>query len=783
MERRKRHVKWIAIILFSVLALVSLSTCGLVLSYQRRLEQARAAYDQPTVFIGDPASGSLVRSGSYLSVSVTGVGQIPITRVELWANGGLLEARDSESSEGASPFNAYFELLVPEGPSLLLARAINVEGIVGQSLPVAIVGQPASPSEEEFVEVTLAEGETLDDTAALYGTDPETLRELNPELGPEGPGAGSVLVVPLRPDQEEEEDEPAPSTGPATAPGPPSTSSLSVPGVPPLQAIQPSPGMTSTLPLPLVVGSIIPTLVSPSFEAPAAPSDLAGQVDNCTVRLRWNDNARNELRNEVWMAGLGSSAQLVASLQPAGGGPAWVEFSAPHPGFLSFWVEAANAVGSQPSNMVWVSVAPECRGSSAAQLQVDVLDVIVGGGYDKAYCYVSFEGAPEVRMPQDDSAFIGVQGGRGDVSSEVMGGGTYVIPIPIDGVVDLEGECWAWSGNELSELGTFAASYARSTWDGLRRPLEGPAYEIGLAVQPMGGEMILIAYGNEDPTIPAPVGVTEIMLLPMPPTFTTSQQYENWFAQRLLLWAWSGPQKITGFTIFLNGVPYKSIQGAGVRILPVTLPTIYDKQIRWQVAADVGSARSPLSKPFVYDLPKSNAYAVVTLDSIYWVYLSDSAFGECDRAEVYGWFVLMVEDSSGKETYVKKYCNPGNWHFVECGHTVYVDKSAAWSVCPFSQPGVHELVVPFDKDSKGLTIDLVVFFYDHDVFSKDDKIATYVITYNFSSLQHAQSVLGCGKQFQELNSSDDGSSSLNYTLTIYPNSCADQPGTRSPSAP
>jgi hypothetical protein len=778
---RKSRVKWIAAILSTLVVLALFVLCGFAFLYTRQVDQARAQYEAPTVFITEPVSGQSAPAGSYQLVLATAAGQTPIMSLELWVNGELVEERVSEAPEGVSPFNGYFELFLLEGPSLLFARAVNVQGIVGQSLPVSVMGEPPAGPGETFVDVIVEEGETLEDIAATYGTDPETLRGLNPDLGQEEPAPGAMVMVPVHP---EEEEEPAGSSvEPSVPAAPPGSSPVPMPDVPPLKAIPISPGpgatgtFTNTVPLPLMVGSILPTIVAPSFQPPAAPSDLQGQVENCKLRLRWNDNAGDELRYEVWMAGQGSSSQLLGSLQPAGGGAAWVEFGAPHPGLLSFWVEAANAVGKQPSNIVWVQVPQGCPSTLPSQLQVDVLDMTVGGGYDRTYCYVSFEAAPEVRMPEDDSDFIGVQEGRGTVSGLATRGRSFVVPIPADEALQMEGECWGWSGDELSPLGSFSRAYARDTWDGTRRPLEGETYEIGMSVQPLGGGDVWMTVGGEDPTIPAPSGLAEQMLLPMPPTFYTPQHYESWFAQRMLIWAWNGPQKITGFTIFLNGKPYKSVQGAGVRVLPVTLPTIYDQRIRWQVAADMGSARSPLSKEYAYDLPKSSAYVMVTLDSIHWVYHSDSAFGECDLIEAYGRFLLMVEDASGTGPYSQKHCNPGDYHLASCGQRVPIGHFC------WSPPDVHQLIVPFNKDRKNFTFLIWVVIYDHDVFSGDDKVAYYVIRHNFTSLQEAQSILGCGKQFQELNSADAGSSSLNYTLTVYPNSCYAKPGTRSPSTP
>ena len=86
------------------------------------------------------------------------------------------------------------------------------------------------------------------------------------------------------------------------------------------------------------------------------------------------------------------------------------------------------------------------------------------------------------------------------------------------------------------------------------------------------------------------------------------------------------------------------------------------------------------------------------------------------------------------------------------------------------------LIFPFDKETKNFTFEIWVHIYDDDGgWSGSDTIADYRLYHTFSSLQHAQSVLGCGKQFQERDSSEDGSSGMRYTLTVFPNSCAQEP--------
>lgn len=127
--------------------------------------------------------------------------------------------------------------------------------------------------------------------------------------------------------------------------------------------------------------------------------------------------------------------------------------------------------------------------SLPTQLQVEALDMSVSGDYDRVYCYVSFEGAPEVRLPEGASTFIQVQGGQGKIAEWAAGSRRLVLSIPEDGRLDLEGECWGWSGKTLHRLGTFAGKFPSATWDGARRSVEGTGFQIGIAVKPLRVEM------------------------------------------------------------------------------------------------------------------------------------------------------------------------------------------------------------------------------------------------------------------------------------------------------
>ncbi len=772
MRKRRGCIKWAIVAVVSLVVLALVVLCPLAFLYTRQLDQARAEYEAPTVYITEPASGLSIPTGSGLLVAATAVGRTPITRVELWAAGELVETQESDVPEGTYSFAASFALVVSEGPNLLYVRAINAAGVTGQSAPLTVFGEPLQPG-DIVTEVIVEEGQSLEDIAESYEVGPETLQQLNPDLGGQQPSPGSSVTVPA-PEREEDDEYVAPPTiGPPVPPPPPGSGTVPMPASPPLQPIQPSPNMPGTVPLPIIVGSLLPQLAIPVFAAPAAPTDLQGYVEDCTVYLRWNDNAGDELRYEVWMAPVGGSSQLIASLQPAGGGPAWVKFPALRTGGLSFWVEAVNIVGKQPSNIVWVEVDPSCPTAAPDRLQLEVVDMTTGGAYDKAYCYVSFENTPEVRMPGDDSAFVQVSGGQANIATWEASNRRFALPIPGDDSLEMTGECWGWAGQRLSDLGTFSGAYARETWDGTRRSLTGETYDIGVTLQAIGGTGTRVTYSYRDSTIPVPHYLRDQMVGTAPNKHLYPKSWEQWFLNRRLSWSWTGdPQKLTGFTVFLNGAKYKSVSGANVRETSVTLPALYDRRIRWQVAADAGEAQSPLSQELAYDLPKSRAYVQVKFDTIRWLYTCDGWLcGDCSTCEAYGWLSLRM---AGHESFkLCAYLRKTN--SVKCGNT-YAFSNLCSTDWILNEDVPDVLILPFDKESNNLTVDLWVHIRDNDYpYSGSDTIADYRLSHSFSSLQHAQSVLGCGKQFQERDSSEDGSSGMSYTLTVYPNSCGQEP--------
>jgi hypothetical protein len=762
--RRKGRFGWLffatpATILLILGVLAILGALGYFL-YQRK-EQAQAEFEPPHVLVTKPASGSSAFAGTYLPVSATAFGRSPITRAELWVDGELKETQNSDRPEGISTFYANFSLLMSEGPHMLFVRAVNTAGIIGQSLPVGVFGGP-KPGPGQFVyAVRVGTGETLAGIAGFYGTDPATLQKVNPDLKGQEPAAGSVITVPVPPEKEEKG---APASSSPPPPALPGSAPVPIPNTPPLKVIEPPP-----LGGGLQLGFLV---VNP----PAAPTGLQAQVKDCKVTLLWNDNATNEDHYEVWMAGLNMPPRVIAKLAPATGGPAWFEFPAPQPGSFSFWVEAVNIFGRQPSNIAWVLVDPKCPTTLATHLQVEALDMTVGGNYDKAYCYVSFESAPEVRIPSDINAFIKVQAGQGDIAAWASGMNKLVVPIPADGELEISGECWGWSGNKLNKLGSFSSKFSIETWDGARRVLEGGGFQIGIAIKPLGAMDTTgtpIAYSYEDPSIPAPSNLQFLGKMspgiPSPPT-----------SLRTLAWDWNGDQnKITGFQIYLNGVPYNP---AGLAEPPLVAPNARSEavrpphecgdHIRWQVAAIAGEAQSKLSDPYEYDQPKCQLLAKVKFHQIHLEKTRDDG-GPCDILESY--FAIGVNGTS-RCFGCPSHCSAGPTIFdwlEKCNYgevtSVYGLRCGDWRFDDLIG-NADEIVVPIDANN----IDLQI----HTQFWEDDggKFGNHEVHLSYPSLEKAQEDLGCYRSFvSDLSQGDVALSQINYIVAVYPNKCMDIP--------
>jgi LysM repeat protein len=767
-------VRWIVVAVSSLVALGLIGLCAFAALYMREQEQARVAFSPPTVLVTEPVAGALIPEGSYLSVSATAFGSIPVSRVELWLDGELRETQQSDRPEGRSTFSAYFDLPMPEGQHTLFVRAINTADLIGQSLPVAVVSTMRTPPEETFYAVPVEPEQTLANIAESYDTAPETLQELNPELGGQEPSPGTVLRVPKPPDEQEEPTTVGPQTaiGPQTPP--PGNGAVPTPSVPPLPGLK-------VLPPGVVVAALIPFAGPP----PQAPTNLQGQVDGCEVTLTWTDNATDETHYDVWMSLGMLMPQVVASLQSSPGtGPAWVKFFPGQEGYLTFWVEAANSEGAQPSNEITLLI-PQNAGCGTVvtdYLQIQVFDMTLQGSYDKVYCYASYEAAPEKRIPSSAGDFVQVSAGKADFSQKAAGLSSRMVPVPTDGALNIEGKCLGWSGQTLNDIGPFSGTFTSSDWDGARRTLKSTSYDIEFAVKPYSvGVWSTLGvsagmYGSEDPTLPTPYGVS--MGNPFPPSGSPDPR------ERVLSWQWSGdPSKIKGFAVFLDGIPYDYFDGANTRQAKVYNPSYCGKSFLWQVRAVAGPTQSALSSPFYDKQPECKTYVMVTFDEISMLYSSDGLFGgDCDKLDAY--FRLRVNDEErsfwggcGCRSDFGGACSGlvactcyGCWVMpLKCGTHAFE------SITPETPelPHPESFVVPVATD---IDLNIGTQFWDNDDWSGDDAFGKHEAHHYWPSLQDAQDELGCGKTFTTQRASTGTATTvLRYSVYVYPNACRDVP--------
>ncbi len=748
MKKRRGCIEWSAIIV-CVLVVLALVALGIYAVLRLRQQQLLAEVGAPSVTITYPDSGTSTLAGNYLPVSATAFGSTPITRAELWVDGELSDTQQSRVPEGVSPFYASFDLTVSQGLHTLFVRAVDATGTIGDSWPVNVGGVERPGPDEAALVVAVESGETLEDIAAAHAVDPETVRQLNPGLGDEEPPEGSEVVLPL-PGSEGAPGTEGPAVGPTlpTGEGQPSTGT---PLPPPTGARL---DLVSSA-LPISIGPLLDLLSAGS--PPAAPTDLQAEVIDCNVRLRWNDNADNEERYEVWyLWNVGQDSRKIAELEPAAGGQAWFEFPAPSEGASIMWVEAVNFWGRQPSNKVLaLGAGGDCPQTLATQLQIEPLDMTRPDGYEDVYCYLSFEGAPHVRVPGERYFDDFVQPALwGDNFSVSAGSETKLaVPIPGDDSLEVLGECWGWLGGKLGEIGTLSGVYPRQTWDGTRLTMGGSGLEIGLAIRPLSGALDtsgqMTTFSYDDPSIPAPYDVFEDMVRSFNPVDPLT---------RALSWKWDGdPSTISGFQILLNGVPYNvgggwSLVGPTRRGATVMLPRNCGTHISWQVRAVAGQAQSALSALTPdndYDLPKCPEYAMVTFHGI--------QFDEdCD---FYPAWLLSV---NGQVKEFQASCDTGAFTGClvkgmnlggDCGPHFF----ELWGLN--MDPHPDTIVVPISVEDMYVEVKAAVW----DRVSGEMRAALWQ-PWTFTSLEDVQRRVGCGKQVDYLAYGP----TLWYTLYVFP---------------
>jgi hypothetical protein len=104
------------------------------------------------IYISAPQSMVEMPTGDPTTVAATAEGKNPIVRLELWADGILVDNFERKDAQENQPFCGYFTYTVSEGTQFIFVRAVNAVGIIGQSQPIAITGAPKQdPSQPSYL--------------------------------------------------------------------------------------------------------------------------------------------------------------------------------------------------------------------------------------------------------------------------------------------------------------------------------------------------------------------------------------------------------------------------------------------------------------------------------------------------------------------------------------------------------------------------------------------------------------------------------------------------------
>lgn len=658
------------IIFLLVCAFAILGTGIIVYSYYPNwLDQKRGLASPPILIVDAPLDGDTASEGDILTASATASGPNPIAQVELWLDGELYrqQMRDLSLPQGLTTLSANFPVEMTEGAHMLYWRAIDSLGLVGQSSPITIYGAPRVGGSETTV-VTTREGQNLQDVADETGVDPDVLANLNPGLGTGDLPGGTNVTAPIIPPQNTTWNQPPSDGGAPNQPQPP-------PDLPP--------GAMELLLSPIAINPI-PAIIGLLDQLPAAPSLLRASWENCMVDLQWYDNATNEEYYTVWMQAGSNPPTNIATLGKRNDtGPARYTFKSPAFGIYRFWVEAGNFLGSQPSEVEWIFINdPTCQEAIATRLEIEALDLTYDGD-GKFYCYVSLEGIPEKRIPEDDSDYIEIirnQNGAEWNITEYWGGEKRIlVPIPADGELALVGKCMLLMGTNAVELGEFSSSAPSSKWDGSRLEVRGPSYVIGYRVLPHGSQKAEGAYSYTDFNLPKPYGLS----------------FETQTAQNITLkWKWSGnPQEISNFVIAMDDTKEIRWVNKSDRQASIVLPYACGKTHKFAVAAVTAEgARSEYSAWQEYTQLPCKMYADVTFDSFVITAMDDSEDGACDEAELV--FSLFVQTAG-------QYSNRGNEWDCRCHETIRFR-------------GAPTFRVPIDLSSPDTSFQIVANFIDEN---------------------------------------------------------------------
>ncbi|MGD8813707.1 MAG: hypothetical protein PVI78_04445 [Anaerolineales bacterium] len=201
MAENTKPRRLILIILLVILALIVL-TALLWYLQTLRLKAARDRFNPPQVYLVNPVQGQQEIAGTHMLVAASAVGFNPLISMELWVDGYHHETFEVGDAEGSEVIYGNFNVPVFEGVHMLVVRAIDIDGLVGSSLPVGYEGVKQPDPGFYVLNQPYNPIIPLEDLAESLGGDPGMAVDFNPGAASGEYPPGAPVEIPIFPGPE-----------------------------------------------------------------------------------------------------------------------------------------------------------------------------------------------------------------------------------------------------------------------------------------------------------------------------------------------------------------------------------------------------------------------------------------------------------------------------------------------------------------------------------------------------------------------------------------------------
>lgn len=192
MAKQKKSMGFKIIITLGILGVLAAS-CLVVGGIGYYYLNHRAVENRPLVLFQNPLNHEELTVGESVLIQATARETNGLSKIELWVDDKLVASKVSPSSSTTTLMITSDWVPTIEGAHIFVVKAVSQNGIEGQaSVNVHAAIDMARENNTHIV----AEGEDLAGIAEDYGTTPEELSELNPEIPSGGVSAGDELTLP-----------------------------------------------------------------------------------------------------------------------------------------------------------------------------------------------------------------------------------------------------------------------------------------------------------------------------------------------------------------------------------------------------------------------------------------------------------------------------------------------------------------------------------------------------------------------------------------------------------